>query len=92
MVETETAVSPTTWTQIQWQDYQGNWHNVDGWRGTVDQNRRVTWWVGEDNLETGPFRWLAYATEGSDEPIAAISEPFILPSVRQTTEVTIILP
>jgi hypothetical protein len=29
---------------VQWQDPSGKWHDVDGWRSTLDHN-------------TGPFRW-----------------------------------
>ena len=90
-----TAVSdaPTTslWTTVQWQDAQKNWHDVEGWRGSFDQENNVTWWVAPADLGKGPFRWLAHETEDSPTVIA-ISDTFTLPTmVQQTTAVSITL-
>ena len=80
------------WTRVQWQDPQGNWREVDGWRGAFDNNLTVTWWVAPEDLNTGPFRWLVYANQSGGKAIA-ISEPFDLPPAPgQTTAVTVTLP
>ena len=67
-------------TVVQWQDGLGDWHDVDGWRGTLDQfytdGGRKTWWVSERDFGTGPFRWVVY--EGDDT--LAVSESFYLPA------------
>lgn len=73
------TVSGTTsqmlWAEVQWQDPQGKWHNVDGWKGMLDATQE--WWVGEDDLGTGPFRWLVYS--GSGGTLLATSDAFDLP-------------
>ena len=87
-----TAVATPLWTRVQWQDTDGDWHEVDGWRGAFDHDMTVTWWVAPIDLGTGPFRWLVYAAEDSDE-IITVSEPFFLPPVaHQTTTVTMSIP
>jgi len=89
---TEHPISPDLWTRVQWQDRQGDWHEVDGWRGAFGHDLTVTWWVAPEDLDTGPFRWLVYAAADSDE-IIAISAPFDLPPAPgQTTAVTVTLP
>ena len=54
------------WTQVQWQDTNGAWHDVVGWQGTLDKveigkDETVmgfkTWWLGPENLGDGPMRW-----------------------------------
>lgn len=87
-----TAVTTPLWTHVQWQDPAGEWHEVDGWRGAFDNDLTVTWWVAPEDLNTGPFRWLVYASPQSDK-VTAVSEPFSLPSVpNQTTIVTLSIP
>ena len=70
------------WTVVQWQDVQGNWHDVEGWRGSLDEivagKGRKTWWVYQRDLGKGPFHWQVYLGEGSR--LLATSEPFDLPS------------
>ena len=90
-----TAVSDTAttslWTTVQWQDAQKNWHDVEGWRGSFDQESKVTWWVAPGDLGKGPFRWLVLEIEDSPT-IIAISDPFSLPTmVQQTTAVSVTL-
>ena len=73
------------WTVVQWQDASGNWHDVEGWRGTFDdvviENGAViaqkVWWVAQVDLGKGPFRWLVYRGQGS--VLLARSTPFYLP-------------
>jgi hypothetical protein len=74
------------WTVVQWQDAWGDWHDVEGWQGSLDQvivveNGQVvgkkTWWVARHDLGTGPFRWLIY--QGKESRLLGASEPFYLP-------------
>ncbi|MEM7130393.1 MAG: hypothetical protein AAF702_28975 [Chloroflexota bacterium] len=62
---------------VQWQDFQDDWHDVDGWRGTV-VNGKTIWWVEEKDWGTGPFRWVVYEVES--ESVVAESTPFDLPA------------
>lgn len=72
----KTAVS--VWTVVQWQDANGDWHDVDGWRGSA-AGGVVEWWVAPKDFSTGPFRWVVYPT--ADGEMIAVSEPFYLPDV-----------
>lgn len=75
------------WTIVQWQDRWGDWHEVEGWQGTLDEVNRdegagvwegkKVWWVAKADLGTGPFRWVVYRARGS-KPVAQ-SESFYLP-------------
>jgi len=69
------------WTTVQWQDAQGQWHDVEGWQGTLDEVQngvgKKVWWVAEKDLGAGPFRWTVYRREGGEQ--LAESEPFYLP-------------
>src|SRR5574341_2058391 len=53
------------WTVVQWRDALGDWHDVEGWRGTLDSiedgTGYKTWWVYADDFDKGPFRWVVYA-------------------------------
>lgn len=60
---------------VQWQDGLGSWHDVDGWRGTVEEGG-VLWYVAPEHLGLGPFRWVVY--QGSDT--LGTSEDFYLPA------------
>lgn len=71
---------PELWTMVQWQDPQGDWYNVDGWRGASNEEGRVLWWVAKEDLGTGPFRWLVY--EEKDGRLLVTSESFDLPAHR----------
>ncbi len=46
------------WSVVQWQDSAGNWHDVEGWRGTLDSQGYIRWWVDAKDFGTGPFRWV----------------------------------
>lgn len=73
------------WTEVQWQDVIGNWHQVEGWRGTSMEG--VTrWFLGEKDFGTGPFRWLVYQQE--DGELLVTSASFYLPDDKD--EVTVI--
>jgi hypothetical protein len=87
------------WTAVQWQHPDGTWHQVEGWRGTLDEVTadeggavvgHKTWWVAGRDLETGPFRWLVYGDQGGRLLVA--SDPFDLPARgggRAVVEVTL---
>lgn len=66
---------------VQWQDAQGDWHDVESWRGDI-VNGRTIWWVTEKDWGTGPFRWAVFAQ--TDGILLATSEPFYLPSQAGT--------
>jgi len=75
------------WSVVQWQDGQGNWHNVEGWQGGFDVfyhnideeicEGRKTWWVDGDDFIKGPFRWVIYQRRKGK--LLAQSELFYLP-------------
>ena len=75
------------WTAVQWQDTNGGWHDVAGWRGTPDwitgDVGSKVWWVAEKDFGTGPFRWIVYG--GQDGEFLAGSEMFTLPEAVGTT-------
>lgn len=80
------------WIVVQWQDARGAWHDVEGWRGELDEVvtgedgevvGHKTWWVAKPDLGTGPFRWLVY--EGRQGRRLATSVPFDLPDTKGRT-------
>ena len=80
-------------TLVQWQDGLGGWHDIDGWRGTLDEiytdGGRKTWFVPKEHFGTGPFRWLIYRGE---ETLAA-SDPFDMPGTdSQLVRTVVTLP
>ena len=90
--DTAEPVSPDWWIEVEWQNGQGEWFKVDGWRGTFNPDGRVVWWVGPEHLGQGPFRWLVYAAVGDETPLA-ISPSFYLPEkAGETVLVTVSLP
>jgi hypothetical protein len=66
-----------TWTVVQWQDDDGNWHDIEGWRGQLDASGRQKWWVAGKDFGTGPFRWQVIA--GREGQPLATSASFNLP-------------
>ena len=69
---------PGLWTRIQWQDAASDWHDIEGWQGLFNPDQKVLWYVGEEHLGTGPFRWLVYESQGG--ALLASSAPFDLPA------------
>lgn len=69
-----------TQTLVQWQDGLGQWHDVEGWRGTLEGGPTgrgwQTWWLAADLFGRGPFRWVVTP---QNRP-AQVSEGFYLPS------------
>lgn len=78
-----TSASPNVWTVVQWQDALGGWHDVEGWRGSLDDGSLKTWWVNQADFGKGPFRWLVYGADRS-KPLGT-SASFNLP--RRNREV-----
>lgn len=70
----------TAWTLVQWQDRQGVWHDIDGWRGLLDDpgSTSKTWWVSDSDFGKGPFRWVV--RRGSDGADLGASAGFSLPT------------
>jgi hypothetical protein len=74
------------WTMVQWQDAQNMWHDVAGWQGELESDGTKTWWVGQEILGTGPYRWVLLA----DDVVAGKSSAFSLPIQPFTTLVVIV--
>lgn len=70
------GLGPDMWAVVQWQDGLGGWHDVDGWRGELEE-QRVTWWVSPEHFGDGPFHWVVY--RGTDGEVLTTSESFDLP-------------
>jgi len=70
------------WSVVQWQDVNGNWNDVEGWRGTVGDGF-VKWWVAQKDFGTGPFRWAVSPYAGSE--FTSAGDAFYLPSVANET-------
>ena len=66
---------------VQWQDSDGAWHDVNGWRGLVMGGKTV-WWVEERNWGEEPYRWVVYRNTSSTA--IATSQPFKLPGSGET--------
>jgi len=77
-----TVSAPRTGLQavVQWEDGNGNWHNVSGWQNTVSQPS-VKWWVSPADFGKGPFRWIVY--EDTPSNVIATSETFFLPASEE---------
>lgn len=74
------------WSVVQWQDAKGNWHDVEGWRGTVS-NGKTIWWVEQDNWGNELFRWVVLQEQGGET--RGISQPFALPNSGKTLVVKV---
>lgn len=64
------------WTVVQWQDSTGDWQDVGGWQGPLDQGHKK-WWVSQRDFGRGPFRWAIYQDQGGE--LLVVSESFYLP-------------
>jgi hypothetical protein len=65
------------WTVVQWEDTNGDWHDVEGWRSQLTDGF-VGWWVDPADFSTGPFRWAVL--DGPDGELLHTSESFYLPA------------
>jgi hypothetical protein len=84
---------PGAWTAVEWQNAQGDWYEVEGWRGHLDEaaGDMKTWWVYPANYGQGPFRWVVYASQNGDQ--LTVSDPFELPTRhRQVITIEVELP
>jgi hypothetical protein len=83
------------WTVVQWQDSQGGWHDVENWRGILDdinqhQGEKV-WWVYLRDYGKGLFRWQVSQNPGGK--VLVTSHTFNLPgSANQHVIVEVTLP
>jgi len=77
------ASLPGAWTVVEWQNAHGDWYEVEGWRGHLDEGvaNMKTWWVYPENFGETPFRWVIYDEEGGN--VTAISDEFTLPTRRR---------
>lgn len=64
------------WTVVQWQDKQGEWHDVESWQGHM-RNGWIRWRVAPKDWGTGPFRWQVYDKAGGT--LLASTTSFTLP-------------
>jgi hypothetical protein len=74
------------WTEVEWLHEKGYWLDVKGWQGGLNSVAaaddggvigRQTWWVSQEHLGKGPFRWRLYRKQGSW--LMATSQSFYLP-------------
>ena len=83
-----------SWTVVQWQATEGDWRDVEGWRGTPDEIiggvGKETWWVSEDGFGRGPFRWAVY--QGEEGRLLGRSGSFYLPNDGRAVIVAVWLP
>jgi len=78
-IELQVQSAPSgVWTMVQWQNSAGIWHDVKGWRGTLDEAGKRVWWVAWTDFGKGPFRWAVYQSPDGD--LLAESESFYLPN------------
>ncbi len=81
------------WTVVQWQDALGQWHDVETWRGTLDEihdhKGDKIWWVLSGEYGQGPCRWLVYNRVGGK--LLAASHSFYLPVANQRVIVEVVL-
>jgi hypothetical protein len=81
------------WTVVQWQDRVGGWHDVEGWRGVLDDindhKGDKIWWVLPYSYGDGPCRWEVYDRAGGK--LLATSSSFLLPEANQHVIVEVVL-
>jgi hypothetical protein len=65
------------WAIVEWQDRQGDWHDVTGWQGHVSQGQ-ISWRVLPKDFDKGPYRWVLYDQPNGSEICS--SKNFYLPS------------
>ena len=80
------------WTMVQWQDGLGEWHDVHGWRATLDEVNGdegiKVWYVSEDQFGEGTYSWIVYPDP--DDEFITRSAPFYMPgSTGQTRQVKV---
>ncbi len=90
-IELQVQAAPAgAWSVVQWQDSDGNWHDVEGWRSVLGSSGHQRWAVEAKDFNTGPFRWVVM--RGRSGSIAGISDSFNLPAgANETVPVTVSL-
>lgn len=76
------------YTVVQWQDEFGDWHDVKGWQGSLDEVSSKegqvegvkTWWVPALLFGSEMFRWQVYTEYGGS--LMAQSVTFDLPEQK----------
>ena len=81
------------WTVVQWQDGEGNWHDVESWRGILDEihdhKGDKIWWVLPGEYGDGPCRWQVYDRAGGK--LLATSHAFYLPMANRHVIAEVVL-
>ncbi len=72
------------WSAVQWQDPQGGWHDVEGWRGVLGSGGYQRWTVEAKDFGKGPFRWQVRHGGPKGTPLST-SEFFTLPAEANET-------
>ena len=76
-------------TIVQWQDGLGEWHDVTGWHGWLNEANFIVWWVAPRDLGAVWYRWHVYTADGR---IITTSDAFSLPDrPNQTLHILITL-
>ena len=70
-------------TIVQWQDGLGEWHDVEGWQGMLNDSDFIVWWVAPRDLGAVWYRWHVYTADGR---ISTTSDAFSLPSHPNQTQ------
>ncbi len=76
MLQTSSA-DADDWVTMEWLAGDGNWYEVDGWRGHI-HNGQLIWWVAPEDLGDGQFRWVVYSDD-SQSNLLKRSDAFYLP-------------
>jgi hypothetical protein len=80
LLVTNPPTTGTPYVDVQWQDPQGDWHNVDNWLIPFDQSQLgyTVNWVDPEDFGTGPFRWVLFDKQGGE--VIAASDSFMFPT------------
>lgn len=83
-----------SWSVVQWQAGDGSWVDVQGWQGSFYADAAanllfVEWWVGEEILGQGPFRWVIFADKSRAQQLS-ITDSFYLP--KSNLESVVVVP
>jgi hypothetical protein len=73
------SASAGSWSVVQWQDSDGNWHDVEGWRSVLGSDGYQRWTVEAKDFNTGLFRWQV-RQGGPDGAVLGTSQTFNLPA------------
>ncbi len=77
------------WSVVQWQDPQGGWHDVEGWRGELGSGGYQRWTVEAKDFGTGPFHWQVRQS-GPRGTLLSTTESFTLPAgANETVQVIV---